>query len=434
MQTTDLFREALKKNAAITWKDIFSNSFKKHSQVDRDRALQVGTQLRVIPEDQFLHTWHRPWLWWPVAKYGIGLVVLLYAVMYLCLFFFGTVAEAIFHMVMIIPPIVIPFIIMVFLWELNVPQDISMLNLLAYFFIGGLISFLINTIMFLPIPDDLPAYFAAVREEPAKLGASILILLYIQKVKKKKIYGFTGLVVGAAVGAAFSGIESVSYAINNSGSIGGMVQVQIMRALLAMGGHITYCVPYATAIALSNKNHRLELSSFCNPLVILSFLFSIALHALWNGSGILVELGIVVASFFILLYWVKACFRDIARVCAVGGFASPRPGAPAAPAETLAIYCKNGPLAGMQWRCSGGAMVIGRQRGVCAICYPETVPGISRQHCRILQYGGQWCLQDLDSSCGTYMDGIKLIPNQMYPLRRGANIYLGSKQIWLTVV
>lgn len=431
MENREFFREIQKDGSSITWKDIFSDSFRKHSKADMEYAMQTGTLARQVPEGRMLKTWSKPWLWWQTAKYGIGLMLGLYAVFYLCIFFLGAVSNSLGNMVMIIPPVVIPLIIMILLWELNVPQNISLMDLLAFFLVGGIACFAINSAMFLPFPSGLPSYFAAVREEPSKLGAALLILMYIERVQKKKIYGLTGLVVGAAVGAAFSGIESVSYAINYSDSAAVMIDVQLTRALLALGGHITYCVPYATAIALKAKNGKITASSIFNPMTIGAFLFSVALHAIWNGSGsTLVQLIIVAGSLFLLLYWVKKAMQQMVRICTnrhgdIHGLDT---------ARSITLYCGSTSLRGMQWQSTGNSLVIGRQRETCTICFGEDARGVSREHCKVLLTGNGWCVQDLSSRYGTYVGGKKIAPYELYPLRSGEKIYLGSKQVWLTVM
>lgn len=433
MGNSEFFREVRKEDSSITWKDIFSDSFRKHSKADMEYAMQTGTLARQVPEGRMLQTWNKPWLWWTAAKYGLGLMFGLYAIYYMCAFFLGAVSNSLGNMVMIIPPVVIPLIIMILLWELNVPQNISLMDLLAFFLVGGIACFAINSAMFIPVPSGLPSYFAAVREEPSKLGASLLILFYIERVQKKKIYGLTGLVVGAAVGAAFSGIESVSYAINYSGSAATMIDVQLTRALLALGGHITYCVPYATAIALKAKHGKITAGSIFNPMTGGAFLFSVGLHAIWNGSGSsLIQMIIVFGSLFILLYWVKKAMQQIVRICAGGGGAAAA-GAVSTAAE-ITVCCQSTSLYGMRWQSRGESLVLGRQRDKCNICFGEDARGVSRRHCKILKTPDGWFIQDLDSRYGTYAGGRKLAPYELYPLHSGENIYLGSKQVWLTIL
>lgn len=430
MANTEFFKESLKENSAINWKDILSESFVKHTREDREYAMQIGTSARLVPESKMLQAWHRPWLWWSAMKYGLGLIGVLYGAYFLCTLVFRATAQALVHMMMIIPPIVIPFVIMIFLWEMNVPQNISIMDLLAFFLAGGIICFVICSVFFLPFPSGLSASYAALREEPGKLGAAIAILLYLERVQKKKIYGITGLVVGAAVGAAFSGIESVSYAINSSSNTIGMIINQVMRGLFALGGHITYCVPYATAIALNAKNGKLTSGSFINIMTLGAFAGSVALHALWNGTNLLVQIILVVVSAFILLFWIKKALREIVQICKskqnrdhvnVGS-------------ETIMLRYQTPSQPGAFWKSSSGEILIGRQSDKCALCLGNDVKGVSRVHCKIVRKGNQWYVQDMNSTCGTYIGSRKLAAYEMYPIHSGDRIFLGSKKVNLMVV
>lgn len=434
MNYTDFIREVQKKESSVTWKDILEESFRRHTKEEVEKAMQVG---KTTAEAHMWEQWHRPWLWWTFAKYGLSLVAVLYCIFYIGVFFLPGVAESLVHMVMIIPPIVIPFVILILFWELNVPQDVSFLELMGFFLAGGILSFVVTSLLYGTFPDTLPAYYAALREEPAKLVAVILILLYREKIQKKKIYGLTGLVVGAAVGAAFSGIESVSYAINNSGNLVQMINVQLQRALFALGGHITYCVPYATAMALKTEGNNFSVKSILNPMTIGAFLFSTMLHAIWNGSGsILVQLIILVSSIFILQHWTKAALHEAALIgrTVAETFYLPVQKTDKKTTSTITLCVKNTSLAGTRWQSLGETIMIGRQANVCRICFPDGTKGVSRQHCRIVHTNDGWFVQDLDSTYGTFVGGRKLASYEMYPLASGENIYLGSKQVWLTVI
>ena len=168
MANTEFFAEAVKEHSSITWKDIFSESFVRHTKADMEYAMQSGTLARQVPEAHMLETWNRPWLWWPVAKWGLGLILALYVLFFFQVSTLGVLTGAFYHMMMIIPPLVIPLIIMIFLWEMNIPQNISLVDLLIFFLVGGLVNFTVTGVLFLVVPGDL-ASLAALREEPAKL-------------------------------------------------------------------------------------------------------------------------------------------------------------------------------------------------------------------------------------------------------------------------
>lgn len=73
---------------------------------------------------------------------------------------------------------------------------------------------------------------------------------------------------------------------------------------------------------------------------------------------------------------------------------------------------------------SGSISVIGRGRE-CDITLPD--PNISRRHAEIKKIGNSWALEDLGSTNGTKLDGMKV--NGQVPLQPGDNITVGSTQL-----
>lgn len=429
MGNTEFFAEAIKDNSSISWKDIFSESFAKHTKADMEYAMQRGTLARQVPEENMLETWDRPWLWWPLTKWGVGLIAVLYGVFLFLAGAVGAVSNSFGNMMMIIPPLVIPLVIMILFWELNIPQNISLTDLLVFFVAAGVINFAANSLMFTIVPGS-HASWAALREEPAKMIATILILLYIQNKQKKKIYGLTGLLVGATVGAAFSGIESVSYAINFSESPIGMIGVQLLRSVLAPGGHFAYCISYSTAMALKAENGRITVKSILDPMTLSALAISMGCHALWNaGYGMEVQILLLTVGIFIMLFWIRKALRQIVLICGPKKHTPCRIGL----SGRLTVCCNTTSLQGTSWVTNGEMMVIGRQRDRCNLCFDNGTPGVSRQHCKIFRTPDGWCIQDLNSAYGTYLNGKRLTAFEVYPICPGNQLHLGSKQVWLTI-
>lgn len=76
-----------------------------------------------------------------------------------------------------------------------------------------------------------------------------------------------------------------------------------------------------------------------------------------------------------------------------------------------------------------GQILIGRDRGTCAIVFKEGTPGVSGRHCS-LKYNeatNDFILTDLGSTYGTFLaSGQKLSPNTPYHLSAGDSFYLGE--------
>lgn len=81
-------------------------------------------------------------------------------------------------------------------------------------------------------------------------------------------------------------------------------------------------------------------------------------------------------------------------------------------------------------------VVIGRNPSVCNIVYPQGEVGVSRAHCSI-HYNRQvnlFLLEDLGSSCGTYVAGGRRVPvGKVVALEAGAGFCVATKKNLFTV-
>lgn len=438
MGNTFFYNKAKKKPETISWRDILSESFKKHKKEDVEYVLTVGTSMNTATEDNMLKKWHKPWVWFQMLKAGIALILLLYILDIVLLTQAGSLSGSLLRMTAIIPPLIMPLVLAVFIWEMNIPGNISVIDLLTYWLIGGILSFAVTTLLFSVVPDSLPASYAAFREEPAKLAA-VLILMAIT-CRKKKIYGITGLVVGAAVGAGFAGFESVSYAFNalESGGIISLIMNQILRSIWAICGHVFFCGFYSGMLALNMKEHRFNLAGILDAKFILSFFLSVGMHFLWNSSFVqassfsfLIEIVFAGACVYGYLYILRKCMHQViskGKYKSGDGYIGFKEEKHSAAAEII-VTCIAGSMKGSVWKGSAGCpLFIGRAQGN-QVCLPSDMGGISRQHCRIHYDGRRWVLTDLNSSYGTYIQGAgKLTPGSGHFLVSGDIFYLASKQ------
>ena len=298
---------------------------------------------------------------------------------------------------------------------------------------------------------------AALREEPAKLAASVVILAWLAKNSKKQIYGFTGLVVGAAVGAAFSAYESVQYGIHYG------TDVVLLRAVLAIGGHVLFCAPYTAVLALHMKSNTLTTDCFLNKEFGIAFGFSVLMHMLWNfgtaeyifylsiapwKSGAFQELyqciigaqgrasvldtlnridlltypkclAIIGGLWFYTLKVVRNCCRQIGAQQAVSRNLGSAPG--------FQIQGLRGYYAGKAFTIKSSEVFIGCDSS-CNLCYPMGTNNLERKHSELLIRNSALYLGDLGSAAGTYLNGKRLPPKQGHLLQRGDEFWIGSDQ------
>ncbi len=186
--------------------------------------------------------------------------------------------------------------LMMFLFESNFARNLSLVDVLGMFTVGGLCSIaltLITTPTY-PIGKFLSSVvLAPVIEELAK---ALLVVIFVAKAKPKNM--LTGLLIGFSVGAGFSFFENIHYAYNISilGAFTGDVEFMlygpigniILRTLndFVMGHHYWTAI-FGAVYVLFKKKAEFNLGELFQGKVLLSLLFSMLLHATWNGSSFL---------------------------------------------------------------------------------------------------------------------------------------------------
>ena len=442
MANTEFYQRAQSNTNSITWKDIFSEFTVKHSKQDTEYAFLAGTSLDGANESDMLSKWRKPWLFWRVFL-ALGAVGALSVASY---FISGTrlggINSGILILIYVILPMIVPITLAVLFWELNIPRNISIYELLGFFFVGAVICFFATQVMyqFVLFPDYMIDYHlgaydtwlgAPLREEPAKLAASVALLLWFSKRQGKRVYGLTGLAIGAAVGTGFSVFESIAY------SVGGGVSTAFVRLLFAVVGHTMFCAPYSGAIALHMKDSRLSAESFFNADFAMTFAGSFLMHLFWNSwilSGDLISLLLKTVIVAVVL-WGSTLYilrKSLNQAVAIAGGYYSYGYAPAAVAPVAAAPYIRG-VSGFFTGCGFWVPAQGLRIGRGAtndIAFPDQyAEGISRNHCTIY-YDPQSCtfvLTDQNSSYGTYLEnGMRLTPGLPVILYPGQAFYLAT--------
>lgn len=440
MANTEFYDQVHRDAGKITWKDVFSECGRKHTKRDMEYALLAGTAVDTATEATMLRKWSKPWLFLRLLLGGTALIGGIYLIVYACIRIFdASVITALNLIFIVVPPLVFPLVLMVFFWELNIPRNISIWQMLGYFVMGGMMSLFVTLIVGMFTPEGKAAY-APFSEEPGKLAASLLFLWLFSRNRDKKIYGMTGLAIGAAVGAGFGGFESAQYAYNmvNWSRVGGLyiydelfgviVKNELLRGVLSLGGHTLFCAPYAAAVALHMKDSRFCLESFLNIDFIITFGCSFAMHFIWNsdmGIGLLQYPIVIAVLWFSTLYITRKCFRQVVEAGkgVSGGqfFAAGR--------QTLTLQCVRGPFRGAVWQVSPGQMLLLGRDASCGLRIPDGTAGVSKRHCSIQRTERGWTVKDLNSTYGTLMaGGERLAPGIDRTLSSGEMVCLGGKE------
>ena len=201
MAYTSIYDKILRNPYKITWLDMFSDSLKKHSRQDMEYAMIAGTSMDSATESNMLQKWRKPWLFRAILIGGIAISFIIFAIVYACIQLFEISHIAALNLLfVIVPPIVVPFALMVFFWELNVPRNISIYQLLGYFMVGGMLSILATLIVDIVAPQGA-ASLAPFSEEPGKLIVAALLIKLFGSNKNRKVYGLSLIHISRRISA-----------------------------------------------------------------------------------------------------------------------------------------------------------------------------------------------------------------------------------------
>ncbi|WP_020617229.1 PrsW family intramembrane metalloprotease [Paenibacillus daejeonensis] len=281
----------------IKIKDIFTDTFKKHTEEDAERLFIAGTSSTTPTMDQLIDTWPKPWLFMRI--FIVGLIGFLG-------FYFGFLFFENANLLpglIIVGSFVVPVALLIFFWEINAPQNIPLYRLMYYVFIGGILSLIIALLFFETVGNLAVApIVVGIIEEVAK----VLAILWCLRKRPKDHYILNGLLVGAAVGTGFAAFESAGYALR-MGAAGSseMFSTIFLRALLAPGGHIVWAALSGAAICMVKGRGAWDWGMLKDSRFLRIFIIVVVLHATWN-SGISGTLFPVSHLLLTLISWIIA--------------------------------------------------------------------------------------------------------------------------------
>ena len=388
----------------------------------------------------------------------------------------------------LIPAAVVPIAVVIFFWEMNIPRNIPLYQVLKIFLISGLCTGIVFVIIKLFINNDnipqdnfLHWLLVGIVEELTKL---IIIIVVIRKTEY--CWGLNGLLIGAAVGCGFAVFETVGYAfdaiIRYSSFTAGLDALTV-RGILAIDGHVIWAAMYGGALALSKGKQKLEAKHFGNPAFLISFFAAVLLHGLFDYypifvnlfkesnpdlytflnvqnvdsselvinwlPAILMSIIFAIPTYAIILWLLRKSVRQV--VVYSSGAGKPRhadqvkPSGNAAPnfngagsssgGSVLVLECVSGELSGQSYTVNPGiTFTIGRSHQ-CNIQFSDSAKGISRSHCSVSFSGGKAVVTDLGSSHGTFFkNGQRFQPQMSNPLGNGDTFYLASPKNTFRVV
>ena len=274
----------------MSLKDIFAEVTKKHTAEERARVFIAGTELTTPAEEEMLAGWQKPFLF---ARFFVTFVIglLILWVLRISLEYGGAS-----YLLMLGIASVVPITTLLLVWEMHIPRNISLMEIIKIVGAGGVLSIFVAIIGFDSV-GDMSAVWAGLVEEPAKL----VIIYYLLK-KKNRVYILDGILLGVAVGTGFAVFESIIYTMSafaSGGELGGIVQA-LVRAFSAIGGHGFYAGLYGGGLMMAKGSEEVAPKHLSNINFLKYFVISIAFHAFHNMG---IDLGL--PKFFGGILWTE---------------------------------------------------------------------------------------------------------------------------------
>lgn len=424
------------KAGRMSFQEIFSDVLKKHTPEENARVLIAGTPLTTPSEAEMLAGWQKPFMF---SRFFLMAAVLC-ALGYGMFQYFGHPGGA--FLFLAVMPMLVNVSLLILTWEMNIPRNISLYEILVVCAIGGMLS-IIATLVFSQLDTPAGAQWAPLTEEPAKA-----LIVYILLSRKDRKYLLNGILLGMAVGTGFAVIETLYYNFYVTIAVGWELgfHTAAMRAALAITGHGIWAAMEGAGMMLAKGDEKLSPAHLFRPQFLVYFFGAFALHFVHNydvtslpgleDASTIRYITISVIAALTLLHLLKKGANqavDISATCNSGRV-------------TLAVNRQEGIFSGQGQATDAGAflegvagtaagrrypiregqvLTIGRLEG-CDLCLPEQ-RNVSGRHCRISMQAGQLAIVDLGSTNGTYVDGQRLTANQAVGLRSGSVIYLGGQ-------
>jgi RsiW-degrading membrane proteinase PrsW (M82 family)/RNA polymerase subunit RPABC4/transcription elongation factor Spt4 len=264
----------------IHLKDLYSEVFKKHTQEEKDELFVCGTSKTTPKESEMITEWPRPWLY--------TRVFLMFAVVFAGLYFMSMNLHNanIFPGAMFVGALLVPLTVIIFFWEMNVPRNISIMDVVSVFFVGGVLSLVLALLLFEIFPstsfDLAGATLIGIVEE---VGKALAVAYYIKTRNPK--YKLNGLLLGACVGGGFAVFETAGYAFRifiSTNSLPAMMHNLFLRGVLAIGCHVVWTAISGFGLVVAKGDAPLQTNHLLSAKFLKFLVLVIALHAAWDWS------------------------------------------------------------------------------------------------------------------------------------------------------
>lgn len=304
-----------KSESYVKFKDLFKNTFKKHTEEELDEVFVCGSDKTTPKVEDINPKQASAWVYFKI--------LLFFLIAYIpTRIGFITYGNSNFLPIMImLAAFAVPVTILIFFFEINLFRNIPFYKVIKYFILGGSLS-LILAILYFSLPyfetnattqTFTGALMIGLVEEAAK---AVIVAIFLFKSKKSQ-YILNGLLVGAAVGAGFAAFETAGYILRYgmSGGVQTMLEIIKLRGFLAPGGHVAWAAIEGAALMYVKGFDKLDKKHINDKRFLLICLIPVVLHGIWDMPielpYYLVQIAMTIIAWIVIIYFINLGLKQI---------------------------------------------------------------------------------------------------------------------------
>jgi RsiW-degrading membrane proteinase PrsW (M82 family) len=279
----------IEKPAEWSAREMFTDAAKRHADEEIEAHFTVGTTFTTPSLAEIDTRWPRPWVFLRVCALSLALY-------YGFLFAWDTFQNLnLLPGLIMIGSVAVPLSLLIFFFEVNVPRNISLYQVLRLLLTGGLVSLIVSLFLFSwtgSLSNWLGAASAGIVEETGKV---LTLLLVVRKPRFR--WTLNGLLLGATVGTGFEVFESAGYAFRAAIGDGGIAAMRDMifsrGALSVFGGHVVWTGLAGAALWRVRDDQPFRREMLIDPRFLRVLGICMVMHMLWNSPFALPVVGVM---------------------------------------------------------------------------------------------------------------------------------------------
>lgn len=296
----------------VTFKDLFKDTFKKHSEEDLDNVFVCGSSSTIPDVKDVNPKKASAWVYFKIFIFFI----IAYIPTRIGYINYGNL-NFLPAMIML-GAFAVPVTVLIFFYEINLFRNIPFYKVIKYFILGGALSLILAILFFsLDLNTDISTYSGALMVGLIEEAAKAVIVAFFLFKSKKSNYILNGLLIGAAVGAGFAAFETAGYILRYglTGGDAAMLQIIKLRGFLAPGGHVAWAAIEGAALMYVKGFEKLDKKHLNDKRFLLICLISVVEHGIWDmpieAPYYLVPIGLTVAAWLVIIYFINLGLKQI---------------------------------------------------------------------------------------------------------------------------